>query len=180
LNAQKFILLEAERFAARRHQGQTRKDAARTPYIEHPRALVHLLRETGGVCDVDVLAAGFLHDVLEDTDTTPKELQTAFGQTITRIVMEVSDDKRLPKIARKFLQVQGAPFASREAKLVKLADKICNLRDILDSPPAGWTLTRKEDYFRWAKSVVDGLRGVNAALEDEFDRVYGRISELSS
>lgn len=180
MNAQKFILLEAERFAASRHQGQTRKDAARTPYIEHPRALVHLLRETGGVRDIDVLAAGFLHDVIEDTDTTPRELRAAFGQTITRIVIEVSDDKRLPKIARKFLQVQGAPFVSREAKLVKLADKICNLRDILDSPPVGWSFARRQEYFRWSKSVVDGLRGVNVGLEAEFDRVYGRISELSS
>jgi guanosine-3',5'-bis(diphosphate) 3'-pyrophosphohydrolase len=87
-------------------------------------------------------------------------------------VAEVTDDKSLPKQERKRLQVERAPYISDSAKLVKLADKICNLRDISACPPSGWTAERKHDYFDWAKSVVDGLRGVHPGLEAVFDRAY--------
>lgn len=174
------LLLEADCFADARHHGQTRKDAKRTAYIEHPRSVVKVLREVGNILDEEVLAAGLLHDVIEDTPTTFSELKSRFGDKISRIVVEVSDDKRLPKIARKYLQVNGAPFVSTEAKLVKLADKICNLIDILESPPEGWSIDRKQEYFHWSKSVVDGLRGVNEPLEAEFDRLFDRMTEITS
>ena len=139
------FFLEARRFAAERHSGQTRKDALGTPYIEHPEAVALVLMEIGQVEDVEVLAAALLHDVLEDTSTRASEMKDRFGKRVTQIVSEVSDDKRLPKIARKYLQVRGAPYISKEAKLVKLADKICNLRDILESPPKGWGVERKRE-----------------------------------
>ena len=171
---------EADRFAHERHLGQTRKDARGTAYIEHPRAVVRVLRDIGCIHDENVLIAGLLHDVIEDTATTPKELRARFGVKISQIVLEVSDDKRLPKVARKYLQVRGAPFVSPEAKLVKLADKICNLMDILDAPPEGWGAERKREYFRWSKAVVDGLRGINEPLESEFDRIYERMTEITT
>ena len=173
------MYLAAKQFAADRHSGQTRKDAKATPYIEHPVAVARLLIQVGDVSDRDVLVAALLHDVLEDTPTKAKELKVHFGERVTRIVQEVSDNKRLPKIARKYLQVRGAPFISPEAKLVKLADKICNVRDILESPPMGWGLERKHQYFMWSKSVVDGLRGVNQPLESTFDQVFQRLQELT-
>lgn len=172
--------LVAKQFAEERHSGQTRKDARATPYIEHPVAVASLLIQVGGVTDLDVVVAALLHDVLEDTPTNAKELKVRFGERVTRIVREVSDDKRLPKVARKYLQVKGAPFISPEAKLVKLADKICNVRDILESPPMGWHYERKMEYFLWSKSVVDGLRGVNHPLESAFDRVFQRQHELTN
>ena len=100
---------EADRFAHERHLGQTRKDARGTAYIEHPRAVVRVLRDIGCIHDENVLIAGLLHDVIEDTATTPKELRARFGVKISQIVLEVSDDKRLPKVARKYLQVRGHP-----------------------------------------------------------------------
>lgn len=172
------VYLDAYRFAEVRHLGQTRKDESRTPYIQHPLAVVSVLVNVGAVRDVDVLAAALLHDVIEDTETRPDEMRQRFGTRITRIVEEVSDDKRLPKIARKYLQVRGAPYLSPAARLVKLGDKICNLVDILESPPKGWDLKRKEQYFDWAKDVVDGLRGSSAPLEARFDEIYQRKSEL--
>jgi len=91
----------------------------------------------------------------------------------------VTDDKNLPKAQRKALQIEHAAHASMEAKLVKLADKICNLRDMLSSPPQDWTLQRKRDYFTWAEEVVAGLRGSNSKLEKIFDGLMEKGATLS-
>jgi guanosine-3',5'-bis(diphosphate) 3'-pyrophosphohydrolase len=91
---------------------------------------------------------------------------------VAGVVAEVTDDKSLPKARRKRLQVEHAAKASGRAKLVKLADKICNLEDILESPPADWTVERKREYFDWAKEVVDQVGAVNAPLRRRFDRLY--------
>jgi guanosine-3',5'-bis(diphosphate) 3'-pyrophosphohydrolase len=168
------LLLKALAFAAHKHRDQRRKDAEASPYINHPIALADVLVNEGGVSDVQVLCAALLHDTVEDTATTPEELAEAFGPRIARIVAEVTDDKTLPKAERKRLQVEHASSISREAKLVKLADKICNLRDVAVRPPAGWNLERRREYFEWAKSVVDRLRGVHPALEAAFDAAYGK------
>ena len=167
-------LLQAIAFAADKHRDQRRKDANASPYINHPIALANVLANEGGVDDEAVLVAAILHDTIEDTDTTAEELRRLFGKRITDIVLEVTDDKALEKAERKRLQVEHAPHISRRAKLVKLADKICNLRDIALSPPAKWPLKRKQAYFDWAKAVVDGLRGVHPALEQAFDEALGK------
>lgn len=165
-------LLAAVRFAATKHRDQRRKDASASPYINHPIALADVLANEAGVDDEHVLIAAILHDTVEDTETTEQELIREFGQEIAAIVMEVTDDKSLPKAARKRLQIEHAATITRRAKLVKLADKICNLRDIVSSPPADWSATRKQEYFDWARSVVDGLRGVHPGLESIFDEAY--------
>lgn len=167
------FMLRVAAFAARKHSAQRRKDAEASPYINHPIGLAHLLAGQG-VTDRNVLAAALLHDTIEDTDTTSAELEGAFGEKIASIVREVTDDKSLQKAERKRLQIEHAAHASREAKLVKLADKIGNLRDIAASPPADWTLERRREYFDWAKQVVDRIRGTHPALEELFDRAYAQ------
>ncbi len=166
------LILDAAAFAAERHSSQRRKDAEASPYINHPLALARILSREGGVTEAPVLAAALLHDTVEDTETTHAELEARFGPQVAAIVAEVTDDKRLLKTERKRLQIALAPTKSREAKLVKLADKIANLRDIVASPPADWSEQRKADYFAWAAQVVAGLRGVNPALESAFDAVF--------
>ena len=173
-------LLGAAAFAARKHSSQRRKDAEASPYINHPLALADVLANEGGVLDIEVLCAALLHDTIEDTDTSADELRAGFGAAIADIVLEVSDDKALPKQARKDLQVEHAATISPQAKLVKLADKICNLRDLVASPPAGWSRQRKIEYFEWAKQVVAGLRGSNRVLEDAFDEICRCGIEASS
>lgn len=168
------LLLKALAFAAHKHRDQRRKDAGASPYINHPIALADLLVNEGGVTDVEILEAALLHDTLEDTDTKHEELVNAFGSRVARIVAEVTDDKSLPPAERKRLQVEHAAKLSPEAKLVKLADKTCNLRDIVVRPPAKWDLARRREYFDWAKRVVDGLRGVHPRLEAAFDAAYAR------
>lgn len=167
------LLLRAVEFAACKHKDQRRKDAGASPYINHPIALACVLREEGNVADPNVIAAALLHDTIEDTDTTYDELRGQFGDEIADVVIEVSDTKWVSKMVRKRLQISKAAKATESAKLVKLADKICNLRDIISSPPADWTLERKREYFDWAKAVVDRIRGANSNLEHRFDQLYG-------
>lgn len=165
-------VLDALEFAAAKHRNQRRKDTDASPYINHPIALARVLSVEGGIEDVDVLCAALLHDTIEDTETTAAELESRFGAKVGGIVMEVTDDKSLPKEARKALQVHQAHKLTREAQLVKLADKICNLRDIKSAPPANWSVERRLQYFDWARSVVEGLSGVHEGLELVFAAVH--------
>ena len=167
-------LLEAIRFSAEKHRHQRRKDDARSPYINHPIEVVQLLWEVGGVRDMDVLLAAVLHDTIEDTDARPEEISAKFGETVLSLVMEVTDDKNLPKQERKRLQIETAPGKSYGAKLIKLADKACNIRNLISMPPYDWSLKRRQEYLLWGEKVVVGLYGTNAALEEYIDR------ELSS
>lgn len=168
------LIVNAINFAADKHRGQSRKDAANTPYINHPIALANLLANYAGISDINVIAAAILHDTVEDTDTTVEDIEEHFGKDIRDIVIEVTDDKSLPSPERKRLQIEHAATISHEAKLVKLADKISNLQDILASPPVKWSLERKREYFDWAKAVIDQLRGTNEKLEALFDEIYSK------
>jgi len=172
------VFVKAVAFAADKHRTQRRKDADASPYINHPIALANVLANEGGVTDVVVLSAAVLHDTIEDTNTTAEELTAIFGPKITATVLDVTDDKSLDKHVRKQRQIEHAPHISKEAKLVKLADKICNLRDILASPPADWSSERKQGYFDWAAKVVAGVRGVHPELEAAFGRLLARHAEL--
>jgi guanosine-3',5'-bis(diphosphate) 3'-pyrophosphohydrolase len=166
------LVLKAIEFAARKHRDQRRKDRRASPYINHPIELANVLWFEGGVTDPAVLAAALLHDTLEDTETSWQELRGEFGDAVAHIVLEVTDVKWLKKNVRKRLQVSRAKHASVRARLVKLADKIVNLRDVASHPPAGWTLERRREYFEWAKEVIDRLRGTHPELERRFDEAY--------
>ncbi len=164
------LLLKAAAFAADKHASQRRKDRVRTPYINHPLAVARVLAEEGGVKDPEILAAALLHDTLEDTDTSLRELQKAFGKRVASLVTEVTDDKTLPKRVRKRLQIHHAPHKSRAAALIKVADKICNLRDLRRSPPKAWSRDRRHRYCTWSVAVVRGLLLAGNRLRGVFRR----------
>ena len=166
-------VLESASFAAAKHTHQRRKNAGDTPYINHPLDVAYLLASVGGITDEDILSAALLHDTIEDTDTLPEEILGRFGATVLSYVLEVSDDKMLPKVERKRLQVEHAPALSHGAKLIKLADRIANLRSIVHEPPAGWPVRRQAEYFEWSELVFHGLRNTNEALEKLFLREIG-------
>lgn len=170
-------LSDALAFAALAHRSQRRKDEERTPYILHPTRVMLLLWEVG-VRDPLPLQAALLHDTLEDTETRYEELAERFGDELAAVVAEVSDDKALPKRRRKQLQIEKATSLSYAARLVKIADKIDNLTDILRGSPVGWSDERARLYFGWAFRVVDPLRGTHAALEARFDRIYSQGDPL--
>lgn len=166
------LVLKAIEFAARKHRDQRRKDKRASPYINHPIELANVLWFEGGVTDPRVLAAALLHDTLEDTETSWQELRGEFGDAVAEIVLEVTDVKWLKKDLRKRLQISRAKHASAQARLVKLADKIVNLRDVAAHPPSGWSLERRREYFDWAKKVIDQLRGTHPELERRFDEAH--------
>ena len=127
-------LLTSLHFAADKHRDQRRKSQEACPYINHPIEVAEILSRVGGVTDLATLQAAILHDTIEDTQTTSEELEARFGAEVRRLVDEVSDDQRLPKAERKRLQIEHAPYLSPKAKLIKIADKISNVRDVTHSP----------------------------------------------
>ncbi|XP_043934215.1 guanosine-3',5'-bis(diphosphate) 3'-pyrophosphohydrolase MESH1 [Protopterus annectens] len=166
------VLLEALDFAAKKHRCQKRKDPEGTPYINHPIGVAKILSHEAGITDITVLQAAVLHDTVEDTNATFSEIEEKFGVLVRQIVEEVTDDKSLPKLQRKQLQIEHAPHCSHQAKLVKLADKLYNLRDLKRSTPVGWTEKRVQEYFVWASQVVKGLRGTQPILEERLDELF--------
>jgi guanosine-3',5'-bis(diphosphate) 3'-pyrophosphohydrolase len=171
-------VIRAIAFAAGKHRDQRRKGRTSSPYINHPIELARVLAVESDINDPLVLCSAILHDTIEDTETTAAELASEFGPEVSSVVLEVTDDKTLEKHLRKQRQIEHAPHASHAAKLVKLADKICNLRDILEDPPPDWSLARKLEYFDWAARVIGGLRGAHPQLEALFDAEYARKAEL--
>ena len=173
-------ILEAAQFAARHHATQKRKGEAGEPYINHLIEVAELIVSNSDLLDTNLVMAAFLHDVVEDTAVTPQELEQRFGHDVLSLVMEVTDDKSLPKEMRKAKQIENAHQQSPRAQILKLADKISNLRALLSSPPANWSVQRKLEYFEWARAVVSRLTDPNPALKAEFDRTYARIGELEA
>jgi len=162
-------LIFAIHYSAGKHRNQRRKDIPRSPYINHPIDVVEILWKIGLVRDSTTLIAALLHDTIEDTDATAIEISKLFGNEVLQLVLEVTDDKTLPKSVRKRIQILHASSISMSAKTIKLADKICNLRDLIYSPPRLWSNQRKQNYLLWTESVVAGLRGTNPALEKMYD-----------
>lgn len=163
-------------FAARKHRNQRRKNAEKSPYIEHPIGVSLLL--CGHVEDVDVMVAALLHDTIEDTDCSWEELESHFNKRVVDLVREVTDDKSLGKAERKRLQVMHARDASLGARAIKMADKLHNLLSIQESPPQGWGWRRIQGYFVWSKAVTDACcaGGGDAwiqPLKIRLDEVYG-------
>lgn len=171
-------ILAAARFAAEKHALQKRKGQNQEPYINHLIEVAELVASSSDTLDPGLMMAAFLHDTVEDTGVTLIELEQRFGHDVASLVAEVTDDKSLPKETRKHLQVENAPHKSARAQTLKLADKISNLRSILNSPPIGWSLERQRQYFQWAKDVVSGLSTPNPQLKQEFDDTYNQISQL--
>ncbi|XP_011305705.1 guanosine-3',5'-bis(diphosphate) 3'-pyrophosphohydrolase MESH1 [Fopius arisanus] len=166
------LVIKCSDFAAKKHRKQRRMDAEATPYINHPLGVANILTEEGNVQDPVVIISAILHDTVEDTETTLDEIEREFGPEVKLVVSEVTDDKSLPKMERKQLQIDHSPHISHEAKLVKLADKIYNLRDLSREIPVGWTVDRAHEYFKWAEQVIEGCRGTNEKLEAILDDIF--------
>lgn len=170
------LVLRAAEFAAHKHRNQRRKGASQRPYIGHCIEVARIIADAGKVDDANVLAAALLHDTVEDTDTTREELRELFGAAIDDMVAEVTDDKTLDSPVRKEAQVTHAPHLTDGAKVIKLADKISNVREIGVDPPESWTLERRRGYFTWAARVVEAIGSVNPELE----RLFASTLETST
>jgi len=165
------LISEAAEFAARRHTGMLRKGRGNEPYINHLAEVANLLATATGGRDAELIAAGWLHDTIEDTATTQEELAEKFSERAAGLVAEVTDDMNLPKSTRRRLQVLHSPGKSPSAKLIKIADKISNIRARIFPTPSREQREDLADYLAWAEQVVAGCRGGNAALDALFDEV---------
>lgn len=165
-------IFEALLFAAEKHKNQRRKDVDASPYINHPIAVVYYLYRYGRVFDSDVLVAAILHDTIEDANTSPEEVYELFGERTMQLVLELTENKSFPSDVRKKLQVEKAKGMSEGAQAIRIADKISNITDLIQSPPSGWSQERKREYLKWTKKVVDQLRGINPGLEDIYYKKY--------
>jgi (p)ppGpp synthase/HD superfamily hydrolase len=163
------LVSEAAELAARRHKGMPRKGRGNEPYINHLAEVANLLAAATEGADAELVAAGWLHDTVEDTETTREELVEKFSERVAALVVEVTDDMRLPKDQRRQKQIVDAPKKSPAAKLIKIADKISNIRARILPQPDQDERDDLIDYVAWAEQVVRGCRGGNAMLDRTFD-----------
>lgn len=166
------LLARAYAFAALKHAGQWRRATPNEPYLHHLIEVANLLAFATEGTNPVLVAGGVLHDVLEDTDTTPAELRAVFGQDVASLVAEVTDPAGLSEAERRQRQIEHARVLSADARLIKIADKTSNIRERLKAHPDGRRDQKILDYVEWGAMVVAGCRGLNARLEDAFDEAY--------
>lgn len=169
------MVFEALTFSAEAHKRQRRKDAEATPYINHPIEVANLLMQSG-IDDPVTIAAALLHDTVEDCGVKYGDLARRFGTLVADTVMEVTDDKSLPKLRRKRLQITRTRFKSERAKLIKLSDKTCNLHDVTTNPPKDWDAQRRAKYVQHSLAVVNTIRAASPVLAARFDAIYKPVT----
>ncbi|MCP9629912.1 HD domain-containing protein [Rhodopseudomonas palustris] len=168
------LVSRAADFAARCHAGQRRKGSAKEPYLNHLAEVAEMLAFATDGSDAALVVAGWLHDTIEDTDTSRDDLVDRFDEDVASLVVECTDDMSLPRAQRKRYQVEHTPHLTPRARMIKLADKISNLRSVTFSPPDEWERERLVDYLDWAVDVAAGCRGVSARLDHLFDETAAR------
>ena len=171
------LVLKATQFAALKHCDQRRKDG-KTPYIIHPISVAMILSEIGSIEDPEILSAALLHDTLEDTDTSAHELDKNFGSRVRIIVEELTDNDMLTFSQSKQMQIENAPYLSKNATLVRIADKISNVSDVIENPPAEWNQKRCNKYVDWAEAVMNNCQKVNQDLENHFFELLTEYRKL--
>jgi len=119
------LVKNAELFAKKKHSGMMRKDGT-TSYSKHLEDVVNRLKSLG-VIDQELLCAGWLHDTIEDTDTSFDELHDQFGSRVAVLVLSLSKDMSLPRKKREKEYGKQLKEASFDAKLIKLCDISANL-----------------------------------------------------
>lgn len=158
-------VLRATEYAATKHAGQRRKNKAAEPYVNHVIEVANLLTQVG-VTDPNVLCAALLHDVVEDCGVTLHEVVRHFGYEVMDLVCACSDDKTLPKVERKKLQIEHAKMAREGARLIKMADKLSNLSQLAEDPPVDWSPAVVRGYALWSMAVVNAMPYTNALLAE--------------
>ena len=171
------LVLKATQFAALKHCDQRRKDG-KTPYIIHPISVAMILAEIGSIEDLEILSAALLHDTLEDTDTSAHELDKNFGSRVRIIVEELTDNDMLTFSQSKQMQIENAPNLSKNATLVRIADKISKVSDVIENPPTEWNQKRCNKYVDWAEAVMNNCQKVNQDLENHFFELLTEYRKL--
>ena len=151
-------LAAVEAFAAKKHAGQFRRDGV-TPYIEHPKGVMRIVRDEFGVSDPEVLAAALLHDTIEDTTTDYDDLHKRFGKKVADWVAVLTKDKRLPDARREREYFAGLKKGPLQAKVCKIADSLHNVRDS-DEPHRPKAVKKAKVLLR----IFKGVKALEAPL----------------
>jgi guanosine-3',5'-bis(diphosphate) 3'-pyrophosphohydrolase len=170
-------IFDALQFSAEKHKFQKRKGAPGIPYINHPIGVATLLLHKIDNPENELIIAALLHDTIEDTSATQAEIEIKFGSKVFGIVQEVTDDMSLSSSERKRQQIVNAKSLSFNARCIKIADKTCNINDILCTR-IKWLRLRKIAYIRWAIEVVSEIRDTHPELIDAFDSIVRKSEEL--
>ena len=171
------LLNKAEAFATKAHEGQTEKDANKTPYIFHLKKVAELVALSGG--SPQEIAAAWLHDVVEDTPVTIEIIEREFGVEVATIVKGLTDLPHfsdLPVQERKQKQADHIAKESESVRRVKLADQISAID--LDGHN---TLLGKEHrmaYVEGAKKIAQQCAGISPVLDARFEEMYGEVVEF--
>nr|CDQ06550.1 Bm8227 [Brugia malayi] len=168
------LIIKAVDLAARRHRQQRRKDAMQTPYVNHPIGVAYILTNEGQITDTATIIAAILHDIVEDTKTSDEEIREMFGDEVADIVKECTVIKSMKREARIKSELEKAPKLSHKAKLVQLADKLYNVRDIERCVPLGWTKQQVKEYILFAKDLLSIIRGIHGPLEIALDDIINK------
>jgi (p)ppGpp synthase/HD superfamily hydrolase len=162
------LVSRAADFAAGAHVDQRRKGPALEPYLNHLAEVAVMLSVATGGLDPVLVAASWLHDTVEDTAVTTADLEHHFGPEVAGVVAEVTDDKSLSRDERKRRSVLTIASKSRRAQYLKMADQASNIRALVTTPPAGWTMARLVAYVDWGEAIVARVSERNPQLEAYF------------
>lgn len=173
---------KSRKLAAERHSGQYRPNRGREPKINHIEEVARLVRESGG--ELDEVAAAWLHDIVEDTDTTIEEIQELYGAEIAELVDGLTDPTEFLGMSlklRKELQAQRLSLKSDQVKRIKLCDQISNVRSVVNDPPLDWDNDKCLIYLDGAQKVAEVCYGISEYLDKCFEAAYsGRAIYLKN
>jgi (p)ppGpp synthase/HD superfamily hydrolase len=163
------LVKKAKKFAIEAHAGLFRPNRAREPYSVHLQETAELIEEAGG-SEIEI-AAGWLHDTVEDTGATMEEIRTEFGDEVADIVTGLTDPKwpeNISTLDRKKFQAVRVKSESNSTKLCKLADQTSNMRSVAVDPPVKWTSQKCRDYAEGARIIAAECQGISSILDKYF------------
>lgn len=158
-------------FACEQHRGQKRTEAdGEVDYVVHPIRVAEHLRRLAGVDDIEILCAAVLHDTIEDSGTRYDELAESFGDRVAAIVAELTNDSRLPKASRHEDMIRRAATMSREAKMIKLADRYDNMLSVTTADRG-----KRHRILEETPRLLTALRGACPALESAIESLLSTL-----
>jgi len=169
------MVTRAEKFAREKHKNQKRKDGV-TTFYDHLEGVVNRLKNLG-VSNQDVLSAAWLHDTIEDTDTTFNEINEIFGKIISVLVLSLTKDSKLPRKARELQYVQQLKNSTIETKIIKFCDISGNLKDIAKAPIS------KTQKNKQVKKLFRYLRVIKKEISEnksDYPKIQALIAGINS
>lgn len=167
------LIERARELAARKHAGTHLFDANRTGMFEHVSQVAGLVQELGG--STEMVAAAWLHDIVEDTDVTLAQVKDGFGAEVATLVDGLTDPEEfeaMPLKERKQLQAERVKTLPDNVKRIKLCDQLSNVRRIIEKPPTDWSAEKQWVYVQGAYKIAQQCAGLWPVADDRFQAAY--------